>query len=257
MGRSASSRRRWWRGKSALLLSPYLGLPLLSSLYPWVEKKLEGIFSLFSSPAARFERLTLRCPPRSHVLLYFLPVRLFSLLHSAVGAFTLLALHSHISQLTRQPLWTLLRAVDTHTHTHTRHPAHPTARRGHHRCRATASLTVHETEFLAAGRSSHVEWFIPYMVNPPTHTHTHTLVINAFIFPSSVPNPSLPFLPSPVSFWKLLIFCLALVSWSSRERSLPAASEPASAWPSGILGEDDTRRGCDGWERNFASLHPS
>lgn len=47
-----------------------------------------------------------------------------------------------------------------------------------------------------------------------------------------------PRLPSPVSFWKLWIFCLALVNWSSRERSLPAARDPASAWPSGILGRE-------------------
>lgn len=34
--------------------------------------------------------------------------------------------------------------------------------------------------------------------------------------------------PSPVSFWKLWIFCLARVNWSSKERRRPAAREPTS-----------------------------
>lgn len=173
------------------------------------------------------ERLTLSCPLPSHVL-YFLHLSIPRLPLSP-------SLDSHISsrQLTGSlPLWPFFSLI-----------SRPLRLLSCSRFNASSDSDsrCRQTPGTAADRF-------------------HVLQITGLIFPSSAPNPFFEniFLrpppcpapprcavlcsPSPVSFWKLWIFCLALVSWSSRERSLPAAMDPASAWPSGILAEKRDKR---------------
>lgn len=71
-------RRRCWRWKSSFFT---FSVFCLYSLSCW--KKLEGIFSFFF-PCGKMERLTLCCPPCSHVLFYFLCLSLFSFSHSSI-----------------------------------------------------------------------------------------------------------------------------------------------------------------------------
>lgn len=140
---------------------------------------------------------------------------IFSLLSgpcSASGAFTDFLLHSHISQLTWQlPCTSDCRSVG---HTHTQ-------RCPRWQCKPP-SWRLDQNESLTCQMLTAMHFMI-----------TCFQALCQIPYRNLPPPPSC--LPSPVSFWKLWIFCFALVNWSSSERSLPAARDPASPWPSGIL----------------------